>query len=473
MNKTILSLVLISSLLGGCASLSDASLARTLGQDRVWKQEATDAQQLLVSQKLPAGQQREDSETASAEALLQLLEASHPQMTALVQLALDYNPSLQQTLISLKLVSADLVTSTADQRPSADLAIDGNRVEDSESSYNSSVTLSWQLDLWHKFADVSKAAQLNVLASEQDLVAAQATLIASVIKQSLALKAADQQLELEQQRSQVLASNQQIIVARYKSGLSSLEDLHASRTAYANAMANLTKLQEDWQQDKRSLLTLFGSHGDFSKVEQALSAMLATASISEVALSTASFSAETLTARPDVRAALLRIEREDALTSAAYKELLPSFSISAGLNSAGGASSVLMQDPLWALLANLTAPLYQGGQLKAAAERQQLQAQSAYWFYMETLLSAAQEVEDAQGQESSLQRQLSFQRQALSSAQTSEKNYQARYRQGLVDILDLLQTQQTRFDTESNLIQTQLNLLSNRIDLGLALGLGI
>ena len=77
------------------------------------------------------------------------------------------------------------------------------------------------------------------------------------------------------------------------------------------------------------------------------------------------------------------------------------------------------------------------------------------------------------GQESSLTLQQQHLTNALVSAQRSFTSYEEKYRQGLVDIFDLLTVQQQTYDLEVQLTQTIYNRLVNRIDLGLALGLGV
>jgi outer membrane protein TolC len=128
---------------------------------------------------------------------------------------------------------------------------------------------------------------------------------------------------------------------------------------------------------------------------------------------------------------------------------------------------------VWNLLGNLTAPLFQGGRLRAGFNEQQLAAEQAYWKYREVLHNAILEVEGLLAQEQVLGLQTEHLRQALQHARNSETFYRQRYRQGLVDITDLLNAQQTAFDLDVQVLQVQLNRLSNRIDLGVALGLGV
>ena len=93
--------------------------------------------------------------------------------------------------------------------------------------------------------------------------------------------------------------------------------------------------------------------------------------------------------------------------------------------------------------------------------------------YQETLLTAVNEVENALGQEKSLALQQKHLQDSYDSAVRSFANYQEKYREGLVDISDLISVQTDSFDVQESLVQVKYNRLVNRIDLGLALGLGV
>ena len=114
-----------------------------------------------------------------------------------------------------------------------------------------------------------------------------------------------------------------------------------------------------------------------------------------------------------------------------------------------------------------------GGALRAQVDIAKLNAEQAFWNYQDILLTAVNEVEDTLGQEQSLNTQQEQLKLALQSAQRSFSNYQSKYQQGLVDILDLLTVQQTVYDLQAQLTQLHYTLQTNRIDLGLALGLGV
>jgi len=61
----------------------------------------------------------------------------------------------------------------------------------------------------------------------------------------------------------------------------------------------------------------------------------------------------------------------------------------------------------------------------------------------------------------------------LQHAETSLDNFQSRYRAGLVNFIELLLVQQTRYSAQIQLIEVRQARLTNRINLGIALGAGV
>jgi outer membrane protein TolC len=124
-------------------------------------------------------------------------------------------------------------------------------------------------------------------------------------------------------------------------------------------------------------------------------------------------------------------------------------------------------------LTQLSAPILNGGNLASQAKQTEFETAQAYQAYRDTLLSAVNEVEQALDQEQSLTTQLEHTQRALNNQLNNVAQYEQRYRQGLVDILDVLSTQQTTFDLRAQLNDLTYQRLANRINLGLALGLGV
>lgn len=387
-----------------------------------------------------------------------------PQVDQLLQQAFAENPSLQQTLITLDIRRAQLQQTSAAQRPHINANFNATEQEGSDDSYSSSLSISWQADLWGKLDDRTQAADLDIAEQEMLLQSARDSLAADIMRSWLNLISQQREIDIQQHRVDDLQQNEVFILHRYRSGIGQLEDLDSARTSLASAQANLTLNQEDFQQQRRALKTLVGQ---ISNMELAIPEQFP-----DVDLAVSGLPAQTLARRPDLKAAYLAIESSTLNSKASYKDLLPSLSIEAMLEDiASSPREALFVSPIWSLLGQLTAPLYQGGELRAAAEISELETALSYQNYRDTLLTAVSEVENAIGQEQSLQTQNHYIKTALASAKNNLVQYQQNYRTGLVDILDLLAVQQQTYDLESQLNTTQYNLLANRITLALALGL--
>jgi len=391
------------------------------------------------------------------------------QVNALVREALSANPDLQKTLLTLRIRQAEARQTGAAQWPQVEAGYSARRLDDDgtvTTTYTGSVTVSWELDLWRKLADSTEAALKDVAEEEALYQSARDTLAAEVMQSWIALIADAKAIEIEQRRLGSLQDTERFIVQRYRNGLGSLEDLDSARQSVASTKASLEEDRETRAQEQRSLRAMLGRTDAqaITNPDDYPAVLVPLADVPE----------QTLARRPDLKAGYLAIEAARLRTDVAYKDLLPSISLQTVLEDAAeDPADALLTGPVWSLLGQLTAPLYKGGELRAAAEVAELKTAQAYESYRETLVGAVREVADALGQERALARRQAHIEEALEIARRNVTQYQGRYRSGLVDILDLLNVQKQAYDLEAQLNTLIEKRLSNRIDLGLALGLGV
>ncbi|GLO63962.1 multidrug transporter [Vibrio sp. MACH09] len=392
-----------------------------------------------------------------------------PQLDQLLDRAFINNPSLQQNILALKIAYEQKNITASDGLPTVNADFSGTATEGSDESYSANLTVAWELDLWQRVADSSSAAVKDVASSAASLQGARDLLAANIMRSWLDISLKQQLLDIENQRLSVLTNNENLILERYRSGLDNLSDLDSAKSSSASTSATVADYTEKLANSRRSLELQLGQ---LSQSEQYLIDI--EAHFPQVIYPLDLLPEQNLERRPDLRAAFYNIEAESLRTDAAYKAMLPSISLSATLaDVAESPSEALFSSSVWSLLGKLSAPLFQGGKLRSQAEVAQLKTEQSFWSYQETLLTAVNEVENAAGQEYALARQQQHVTEALESAKRSFVTYEEKYRQGLVDIFDLLTAQQKTFDLESQLSQITYNRLSNRIDLGLALGLGV
>ncbi|MEM7482722.1 MAG: TolC family protein [Acidobacteriota bacterium] len=407
----------------------------------------------------------ETGETISS--LAGLVEA--PRLGALVQRALAGNPDLTETSLRLRESGVLLDVTRSRRLPEIETALSQSRgnsavARSASSSTALGVTLSWEVDVWGRLANQVSEAEMRHRALEEDLRSARNSLAARTLQAGLSRVLRSRQLEVERRRAASLESTLEAVRERYRSGLGAVTDWDASRSELAASEAEIERLEEAVRSADRDLSLLLGDLGlEPGQLPQRLP---------EVGRPPAPMPAEVLSTRPDVAAALARLEAEGVAVQVARKTLLPSFRLGAGLDlSAPRPGDVLKSDPVWSVLGNLLAPLLDRRALNAEFQAAQLRAQAAVIAYRGVLLAAVVEVEEALGTEYALTHRIPHLETAMEHAERSRSSFEGQFVRGLADILDLLAAQRTAFDSELRLLEARFDLLRNRIELGLALGL--
>ena len=162
----------------------------------------------------------------------------------------------------------------------------------------------------------------------------------------------------------------------------------------------------------------------------------------------------------------------DKRNAEAVAGLFPSFSLTGGI---GGSDNQLKDalDPegmVWNALANLTAPIFQGGRLQANVDQSEAAFVEQIARYKETILNALREVEDALVRVNKQQRYVGDLEQQVYSAEQSLNAATDSYFRGLIDYAQVVLIQTTYFNAASNLISAKRGLIDSRIDLVTALG---
>lgn len=382
--------------------------------------------------------------------------------------ALENNASLQQTLITLRKAQVAIKSADAADNLNVDANFTGTKTENSDAVYTSGVTVSWEVDLWQKISDSVTAASFDAANARSAYQSSRDALVASVIRSYLDIITQQQLLVIEQERLAVYENSESIILKRYRTGLGSLDDLDNAKTSSATTRASIALYENSISTAKRTLAVLLG------RQDQSLSDFPSGTEFPDVLEPLLALPEQDLARRPDLQAAYYGIKASEANVKVAYKALLPSISLSAGLTDNGTTpSQSLFTNPLWNLLGQVTAPLFQGGALRAQIDDAELNSLNSWWQYRETLLNAVQEVQDALDNEKAFTQRQYYTDIAYQNALSSADTFSGQYRQGLVDILDLLSVYDTTFNLQAQRVELQNSQLSNRIDLGLALGLGV
>jgi len=478
--KLTVNSITLCILLSACTSTDDRALSESAssstGNNVVWQSQA---------------QQQESKQTLllnSDTTLTDIIDIKElPHLAGYIDEALSSNASLQQSLITLRKAQVAIDSAKADRNLNVDASISASKSETTNSSastssntnsstssnssspsYSASMNVSWELDLWQKISDGISAANLDAASARASYQSARDSLVANVVRSYIDVLTQQQLLNIEQSRLTVLENNEAVILKRYSTGLGSLDDLDTARTSSANTRATIAQYENALLTAKRTLAVLLG------RQNQSLNELNTQVNFPDVLLPLTTLPKQDLARRPDLQAAFYALKATEFEVDVAYKALLPSISLSASLSdNASTPSQALFTNPLWSLLGQMTAPLFQGGALRAQIEDAKLTSANAWWQYRETLLTAVQETQNALDSETALSARISHTNVALANAERSVSTIEGQYRQGLADILDLLSVYETRFNLQAQAVELHAQKLQNRIDLGLALGLGV
>ncbi len=399
-----------------------------------------------------------------------------PQLTQLVDEALRHNYDLKAAAARVSSARAMARINGAERFPQFTAGIRGSRAQRNSTSgfsisnprsnsFGVDFTLSWELDVWGKLQNRSEAAEHDYVASEMDYQAARLSLAAGVASAWFRTIESKQQLELAEKKVKTFNDTRLIIQDGFTSGINSALDLRLARANVAAAESQRDARLLNLDIAVRSLEILLGRYPNAKQISThklpKLKQQLATGLPSTL-----------LHRRPDVLAAEQRLQAADQRYSAAWKNLLPSFSFAAsGGTNAGQLADILNYNTLiWNIIGNLTQPIFQGGRLIAQKDQADAQTMEAAANYAQTILQAYFEVETTLTAE----RLLKSQQQSLQLA--SEESIEAEqlaleeYSVGLIDMITLLESQRRSYDAQSALLQVSSQRLINRISFHLALG---
>ena len=325
--------------------------------------------------------------------------------------------------------------------------------------------LQWEIDLWGRLTDQTRAAYKDATASLADFEGARLSIAAAVSQAWFGLIEARQQRELSERDVSARESNLRVTERRYERGVSSSLDLRLSRSALGSSRANLALTRRAEKEAARRLEVLLGRYPSAElEAADALPQL--------PLLNGAGAPVEILTRRPDLVAAEARMEAAGLRARATRKLLLPSFTLSSRISTSGPDLSDILDPERLAgnIAAGLFQPLFQGGRLLANSKTARKQAEASLLNYAQSVLQAYEEAENAIAAEELLAAREDALKLAFEEAAAAEELTERRYSSGAASIFNLLDAQTRRISAEGQYISAQRDRVANRVALYLAIG---
>lgn len=424
--------------------------------------------------------QRFDAGFAVPEAWWRLL---HPtKLDAVVRDALAKNQTLEQAEATLKASQENLRASQGAYYPqlNANAGISRERSNPASfgvpvppnefSLFTFSASVSYLLDIWGANRRAVEAQGAQVDLSRYTVLAAYLSLTGNIVNTLLARAAYEAEIQATRKIIEAEENGVALSRANVKAGTAAYSALLALQSQLAATQATLPPLAERMNQADHLLAVLSGvSPAEWKTPEIALSDFVLPERLPKV------LPANLVRQRPDILEAEARLHVASAQIGVATAALYPSLNLtgSIGLNnvSAGDLFNASKSN-FWNIGADITAPLFHGGTLRAQKQAAIDTFQATLAAYRETVLEGIQQVADtlrALEHDAELAR---AEEASLAAADESLKLTRANYRAGTTGYVQVLTANAQALQARLGLLQATAQRLQDSVALFLALGGG-
>lgn len=401
-------------------------------------------------------------------------EFDDPELNALIAAALSDNLTLKEAWSRLNQARALAVQSGAALYPdlsgtagasyARQRTANGIRQSVSSEDYSLGVISSYELDLWGRIRSGQESALLDVSAAREDLNTAAMTLAAEVARRWINIIAQRMQKQLLEHQLQTNRTYLELIELRFRKSMVSALDVYQQKQVVEDVMAEIPLIEAEEQLLRHELALLLGKPPQFFvKISR-------TGLPEPVQIQATGLPADLLAARPDLRAAGMRLRAADWQVAAARANRLPAISLTGRAHYGAGNVDVLFDNWLLSLAGNLTAPIFDGKRRAAEVDRRLAITDENLSAYRQAVLTAIKEVEDALVSEAKQREYIKRLETLTATARKAFEEAGNRYRNGLTDYLPVLTQLLKVQGLERNLIKQQANLIGIRISLHRALG---
>lgn len=390
----------------------------------------------------------------------------------LVALALKNNRDLRVATLNIEQVRAQYQVRRADQVPTVNASVAGNRQPtasgDISSTYTAGLAMSsWELDFFGRVASLKDAALAQFLASEEAQRAVQTSLVASVASSWLTLQTDEALLALTQRTLATREDSLRLTKLRFDNGATSALDLRQAESLTAAARSTLAQQRRAIALDLNALTLLVGQ-------EVPANLLPGAGDVAPFQAVPEGLPSELLTRRADIRQAEQLMVAANANIGAARAAFFPRISLTASVGTVSNELSGLFKDGSWgfSLAPQALLPIFDLGRNQANLDSARAARDIAIAQYEKAIQTAFREVADALAGRATLGEQLAAQEAQAQAEAERFRLAELRYRNGVASYLDVLDAQRALFSTQQALAQTRLAQQQNQVALYKALGGG-
>ncbi|MBY7960928.1 efflux transporter outer membrane subunit [Vibrio fluvialis] len=383
-----------------------------------------------------------------------------PQLNQWVEKVLATNSDLAIATLTLKQARLEAGLATSDTYPDVSASVSGERSKsldggDSSKSYQASLSVSYELDLWGKLSAAKDAAMWTALATQQEREATAQSLVATTAQLYWQIGYLNQRVELSNNDIKDAKETLALTQSQYRHGsVTRVNVLEAERT-----LAGLEATHRDYLQQRTEAVNAFAIL--FDQPPQDLATSIPALPDYAVPNIEAGVPADVLNRRPDVKQSLFELKSVLATKDNTDTNYFPSLTLTGALGGSSTELRKLLSDPIGTLGADLTLPFLNWNEMQLNRDIAQVKYESAIISYRKTLYAALQDVDNALSAKENYEFQAEKLQKQYDSAAEVARIYKSQYEYGAIDITTLLDAQENERSAKASLLENRYNQLVN------------
>lgn len=397
------------------------------------------------------------------------LSLNDPQLNQLIEQALADNFSLKSAYNRLEQANVTAKQSGAELIPSLAATFTGSQQYSNTGDSNPfslGLTASYEVDLWGRIRANQQAAELDALATIENVKIAALSLSSEVAITWYRLVEQRSQLNLLAKQIKTNEDNVQILISRFSGAQATAADLYQQQQTLEATIGERYTVRANIKVLEHLLSLLLG------KTPETINLPKKNYLPDLTAQPITGLTSDLIQRRPDLRAAYFQVQSANQRVASAIADRFPKLSLTANINTSSTDLQSLFNNWIATLAGNLILPIVDGGRRVAVVDINKAKEKEAFNNYATALQIAVKEVEDSLIQEQeqnlyllSLNKQYAFSQQAT-------KQIRMRFMYGAIDFLRVLSTQISQQSLERKQITAKRQLIEYRLSLYRALAGG-
>jgi NodT family efflux transporter outer membrane factor (OMF) lipoprotein len=355
-------------------------------------------------------------------------------------------------------------------RLSSRLANQGELAHNNFMDFNLGFDASWEIDFWGRFRRNIEATDATMLARMADYDNALVSLTAEVARTYTTIREFEALLQIARENVKVQREGLEIAQSRFRNGATSELDVTQARILLESTLADIPVQQAELQRAKNALSILLGQPpGGVDALLRGPQRIPSPPRKVAVGIP-----AELLRRRPDIRTAEFNAAAESARIGIAEADLYPRFFLMGeiGVQASDAAKLFAPGSLFYKAGPGFAWSILNYGRIANNIRAQDARFQQALVNYENTVLKAAQEVEDALIGFLKTQESTASLQKSVEAARRSVEISLIQYREGADNFQRVIDSQRDLLRERNRLAQSRASIATNLIAVYKALGGG-